>query len=122
MCSPRFSCLSVGPLSKYHSQALVFYKPKRIAINGGYFGCHASIDVYRKAKESGLDLIGLDDEFRPGDLCWVETPLNPTGESRCVCLIVAVIRANNCRRDIQYYADKVPLLIVLLTLSVDTPR
>ncbi|KAF9055206.1 cystathionine gamma-synthase [Hymenopellis radicata] len=71
--------------------ALVFYKPKRIAINGGYFGCHASIDVYRKAKESGLDLIDLDDEFRPGDLCWVETPLNPTGESR----------------DIQYYADKI---------------
>ncbi|KAK0230820.1 hypothetical protein IW262DRAFT_1445142 [Armillaria fumosa] len=39
--------------------ALIFFKPKHIAINGGYFGCHDTID--------------------PGDLCWLETPLNPTG-------------------------------------------
>ncbi|KAK0490981.1 Cys/Met metabolism PLP-dependent enzyme-domain-containing protein [Armillaria novae-zelandiae] len=42
--------------------ALVFFKPKRIAINGGYFGCHATEE--------------------PDDLCWLETPLNPRGESR----------------------------------------
>ncbi|KAF9233597.1 hypothetical protein BU15DRAFT_79948 [Melanogaster broomeanus] len=36
-------------------------------------------------------IISLDNEYQEGDLCWLETPLNPTGESR----------------DIQYYADKI---------------
>ncbi|KAF9568962.1 cystathionine gamma-synthase [Agrocybe pediades] len=71
--------------------ALVFFQPKRIAIRGGYHGCHATIDVYKKTKGIQLELIDLDAEYRPGDLCWLETPLNPTGESR----------------DIQYYADKI---------------
>ncbi|KAJ7368199.1 Cys/Met metabolism PLP-dependent enzyme-domain-containing protein [Mycena albidolilacea] len=70
--------------------ALVFFKPKRIAITAGYHGCHAMIEVYRKAAPD-VKVIKLDDDFESGDLCWVETPLNPTGESR----------------DIQYYADKV---------------
>jgi len=70
--------------------ALVFFKPKRIAITGGYHGCHAMIEVYRKAAPD-VKVIGIDDEFQSGDLCWLETPLNPTGESR----------------DVQYYADKV---------------
>ncbi|KAF7983441.1 hypothetical protein HWV62_21704 [Athelia sp. TMB] len=42
-----------------------------------------------------VKVIALDDDYPTGDgnrvLCWLETPLNPTGESR----------------DIQYYADKV---------------
>ncbi|KAG6813503.1 hypothetical protein H0H92_010528 [Tricholoma furcatifolium] len=71
--------------------ALVFFKPKRIAIRGGYHGCHATIETYKKAKDSTLQVIDLDDEYQPGDLCWLETPLNPTGEAR----------------DIQYYANKV---------------
>ncbi|GLB33706.1 putative cystathionine gamma-synthase [Lyophyllum shimeji] len=71
--------------------ALVFYQPKRVAISEGYHGCHATIEVYKKTKGVDLQIIGLDDEFRPGDLCWLETPLNPTGESR----------------DIQYYADRI---------------
>ncbi|KAK0190989.1 Cys/Met metabolism PLP-dependent enzyme-domain-containing protein [Armillaria mellea] len=71
--------------------ALVFFKPKRVAINGGYFGCHATTEVYSKSRDTNLEMIDLDDEFQPGDLCWLETPLNPTGESR----------------DISYYADKV---------------
>ncbi|KAJ7904420.1 Cys/Met metabolism PLP-dependent enzyme-domain-containing protein [Mycena olivaceomarginata] len=73
--------------------ALVFFKPKRIAITDGYHGCHAMIEadsVYRKAAPD-VKVIKLDDDFESGDLCWLETPLNPTGESR----------------DIQYYADKV---------------
>ncbi|KAJ7699987.1 Cys/Met metabolism PLP-dependent enzyme-domain-containing protein [Mycena rosella] len=70
--------------------ALVFYKPKRIAITEGYHGCHAMIQVYLKAAPD-VQIISLDDEFKSGDLCWLETPLNPTGESR----------------DIKYYADKV---------------
>ncbi|KAG6885209.1 hypothetical protein C0993_004891, partial [Termitomyces sp. T159_Od127] len=77
--------------SRYTQQALVFHKPKRIAIRGGYHGCHATIETYRKAKDTDLRVIDLDDEYQPGDLCWLETPLNPTGESR----------------DIQYYADKI---------------
>ncbi|KAK2466138.1 hypothetical protein APHAL10511_001780 [Amanita phalloides] len=71
--------------------ALIFFQPKRIAITGGYHGSHSSIEIYRKSTGSGVELIDLDDEYRPGDLCWLETPVNPVGESR----------------DIQYYADKV---------------
>ncbi|KAG6918921.1 hypothetical protein DXG01_010576 [Tephrocybe rancida] len=71
--------------------ALVFYKPKRIAIRGGYHGCHATIETYKKAKDAELQVIDLDEEYQPGDLCWLETPLNPTGEAR----------------DMQYYADKI---------------
>ncbi|KAF8211210.1 Cys/Met metabolism PLP-dependent enzyme-domain-containing protein [Mycena galopus ATCC 62051] len=70
--------------------ALVFFKPKRIAITDGYHGCHAMIEVYRKAAPD-VKVIKLDDDFQSGDLCWLETPVNPIGESR----------------DIQYYADKV---------------
>lgn len=71
---------------------------------------HSSIDVYRKSKpdlvrrvfvycatsRSPLDpkkIIDIDDDFEKGDLCWIETPLNPTGEVR----------------NIGYYADKVGL-------------
>ncbi|KIJ69056.1 hypothetical protein HYDPIDRAFT_105627 [Hydnomerulius pinastri MD-312] len=71
--------------------ALVHFKPKRIAISGGYMGCHGSIDVYLKGRFEKTPIISLDDEFQEGDLCWLESPLNPTGESR----------------DIKYYADKI---------------
>ncbi|KAF5388095.1 hypothetical protein D9615_000305 [Tricholomella constricta] len=75
--------------------ALVFYQPKRIAITEGYHGCYATIEVYKKTKGADLQIIGIDDEYQPGDLCWLETPLNPTGEASWKV------------RDIQYYADKV---------------
>ncbi|KAE9410372.1 PLP-dependent transferase [Gymnopus androsaceus JB14] len=71
--------------------ALVHFKPKRVAIRGGYFGFHQTIEVYKKCRDQEIQVIDLDDEYKPGDLCWVETPVNPTGESR----------------DIQYYADKI---------------
>ncbi|KAI0650648.1 cystathionine gamma-synthase [Trametes meyenii] len=71
--------------------ALVYFKPKRVAITAGYHGCHATIDVYKRSRNAELPIIGIDDDFQPGDLCWLETPLNPTGEAR----------------DIKYYADKV---------------
>jgi hypothetical protein len=63
-------------------QALVFHQPKRIAISGGYHGCHATIAVYKKTKGVDMEVIGLDEEYQPGDVCWLETPVNPTGESR----------------------------------------
>ncbi|QRW16400.1 Cys/Met metabolism PLP-dependent enzyme [Rhizoctonia solani] len=70
--------------------ALVHLNPKRLAIRDGYHGVHVSIDVYKKAKPE-LEIIDIDDEFKAGDLCWVETPLNPTGEAR----------------NLKYYAEKV---------------
>ncbi|KAI6099918.1 cystathionine gamma-synthase [Pisolithus croceorrhizus] len=71
--------------------ALVHYKPKRIAISGGYLGCHGAIEVYSRGRSEGIPIIDLDDNYQEGDLCWLETPLNPTGESR----------------DIKYYANKI---------------
>ncbi|THH02452.1 hypothetical protein EW026_g449 [Hermanssonia centrifuga] len=71
--------------------ALVHLRPKRIAITGGYHGCHMTIDVYKRSRTADIEIIGIDDEYKPGDLCWLETPLNPTGEAR----------------DIKYYADKI---------------
>ncbi|GJE84420.1 cystathionine gamma-synthase [Phanerochaete sordida] len=71
--------------------ALVHLKPKRVAITGGYHGVHMSINVYKRSSKEPLEIIGLDDEFKPGDICWLETPLNPTGEAR----------------DMKYYADKI---------------
>lgn len=57
------------------------YKPQRIAITGGYHGVHNGIHIYKRVKPD-VQVISIDDEFQPGDLCWLETPLNPTGESR----------------------------------------
>ncbi|KAK1236735.1 hypothetical protein PQX77_000091 [Marasmius sp. AFHP31] len=69
--------------------ALVHFKPKRIAVRGGYFGCHQSFEIYGKSRD--IELVDIDDDYQLGDLCWIETPVNPTGESR----------------DIKYYADKI---------------
>ncbi|RDX43374.1 cystathionine gamma-synthase [Lentinus brumalis] len=52
---------------------------------------NSTIEVYKRIRGEDLPIIGIDEQFQPGDLCWLETPLNPTGESR----------------DIKYYADKV---------------
>lgn len=71
--------------------AMVYAKPKRIAITGGYHGAHKSLEVYQLSKDKNFEVIGIDDEFKEGDLCWLETPLNPTGEAR----------------NIKYYADKI---------------
>ncbi|KAI4526066.1 cystathionine gamma-synthase [Schizophyllum commune Tattone D] len=70
---------------------LVHVRPKRVAVQGGYHGCHVALQVYNRARDEVVPSIGLDDEYQPGDMCWLETPLNPTGEAR----------------DIQYYADKI---------------
>ncbi|KZV69195.1 cystathionine gamma-synthase [Peniophora sp. CONT] len=70
--------------------ALNFYQPKRIAITGGYYGVHLVIDTWKRGRD--LEIVDLDvDDYTGVDLCWVETPLNPTGEAR----------------NIQYYADKI---------------
>ncbi|KAJ7591167.1 Cys/Met metabolism PLP-dependent enzyme-domain-containing protein [Mycena floridula] len=75
--------------------ALIHFKPKRIAIlvdskPTGYHGFFSSIEVYKKAHKVDLPLVNLDDPYQQGDLVWLETPLNPTGESK----------------DISYYSQK----------------
>lgn len=68
----------------YYLQALVHYSPKYVAISGGYHGCHATIEVYKKTKGPEFKVIDIDAPYPEGTLCWLETPLNPTGESRYV--------------------------------------
>ncbi|KAI0036040.1 cystathionine gamma-synthase [Vararia minispora EC-137] len=69
---------------------LEFYKPKKIAITGGYYGVHLVIENYKR--DRGVEVVDIDIEDYAGvDLCWIETPLNPTGEAR----------------NLQYYADRV---------------
>lgn len=60
----------------------MFYRPKRVAISGGYHGCHATIEVFKKIPGNKLQVIDIDDPFQEGDLCWLETPVNPIGVSR----------------------------------------
>lgn len=69
-------------LAAFHAM-LVHLNPKRIAIGGGYHGCHGVIRVLSRL--TGLQQLPLDcdaSELGPGDVVHVETPLNPTGEAR----------------------------------------
>lgn len=60
---------------------MVHIRPKRIAIGGGYHGCHGIIDILNRLY--GCEKVDLDsDEIQAGDVIHVETPLNPTGEAR----------------------------------------
>ncbi|KAI5478289.1 hypothetical protein MNV49_005244 [Pseudohyphozyma bogoriensis] len=66
---------------------LLLYRPDVIAITDGYHGCHASIEVYRKVRgEDAVKVIDLDDPYptKGTFLCWLESPLNPTGESKSI--------------------------------------
>lgn len=71
--------------------ALTLLNPQRVAITEGYMGVLEAVDQFKRIRNGNLEVIGVDDEFRDGDLCWLETPVNPTGLSR----------------NIQYYAEKV---------------
>lgn len=90
-------------LSAFHA-LLVFLNPRRVAITGGYHGCHGVIDLVSKL--SGLEKLELEDpealaKLRPGDVIHVETPLNPTGEAR----------------DLEFYAAKAKELGCYLTVD-----
>ncbi|KAI9592309.1 cystathionine gamma-synthase [Syncephalis fuscata] len=69
--------------------ALFHYQPKRIAIREAYFGSHKVIGLIQRFRDTPK--IDIDDEFAEGDLVWLETPVNPTGEVY----------------DIRHYADKI---------------
>ncbi|GAP85903.1 putative cystathionine beta-lyase [Rosellinia necatrix] len=88
-------------LSAFHAM-VVFLNPKRIAIGGGYHGCHGVIRLLSKLSGlKQLDLDCADEELGPGDLIHVETPLNPTGEVR----------------DLEFYAAKARRTGALLSVD-----
>ncbi|KAI0600153.1 cystathionine beta-lyase [Biscogniauxia sp. FL1348] len=88
-------------LAAFHAM-LVLLNPKRIAIRGGYHGCHGVIKVLHKLTGlSAVDLDCADAELSAGDVIHVETPVNPTGEAR----------------DLEHYAAKARR--VGATLTVD---
>jgi len=39
------------------------------------------MDIYKRTR-GDVEIIDLDAELRAGDLVWLETPVNPTGESK----------------------------------------
>ena len=64
---------------------IVYLNPKRVAIGGGYHGCHGVLSILTKL--NGLVKLELESEsdlaqLQKGDVIHVETPLNPTGEAR----------------------------------------
>lgn len=71
-------------LAAFHAM-IVFLNPRRVAIGGGYHGCHGVLKLLHKL--NGLEQLELEDEadlakLGKGDVIHVETPLNPTGEAR----------------------------------------
>ncbi|KAK4211734.1 cystathionine beta-lyase [Rhypophila decipiens] len=78
-------CLTYSSgLSAFHAM-MVYLNPKRVAIGGGYHGCHGVLAILTKL--NGLVKLDLEDpsslsQLQKGDVIHVETPLNPTGEAR----------------------------------------
>ena len=52
---------------------------------------HLVVKSYVKGRP--VEIIGIDDEFQAGDVCWLETPLNPTGEARSVSVFSITTRS-----------------------------
>ncbi|KAI9765867.1 MAG: hypothetical protein M1835_007305 [Candelina submexicana] len=68
-------------LSAVHA-AYIYLNPKRVAIGGGYHGCHGVLNIHTKL--TGLKQLPLDcdaEELYEGDVIHLESPLNPTGEA-----------------------------------------
>ncbi|KAJ4290152.1 hypothetical protein N0V88_006661 [Collariella sp. IMI 366227] len=90
-------------LAAFHAM-IVFLNPKRVAIGGGYHGCHGILKLMKKL--NGLEQLELEDDndlakLQKGDIIHVETPLNPTGEAR----------------DLAYYRKKADELGCYLTVD-----
>ncbi|KAI5866442.1 cystathionine beta-lyase [Durotheca rogersii] len=90
-------CLTYSSgLAAFHA-LVVFLNPKRIAIRGGYHGCHGVIALV--AKLTGLEAVDLDaaeTALGAGDVIHVETPVNPTGEARDLAAYAATARRLGC--------------------------
>jgi cystathionine gamma-synthase len=75
--------------------------PKKIAITGGYHGVHNVIDIYKRGRD--VEIVDVDTEdFTGVDLCWIETPLNPTGEAKFV--VTSSIGLTACLNNIVIFA------------------
>ncbi|KAK4131780.1 PLP-dependent transferase, partial [Trichocladium antarcticum] len=85
-------------LAAFHA-LIVFLNPRRVALAGGYHGCHGVLRVLHKL--NGLERLDLAsapdlDRLRRGDVIHVETPLNPTGEARDLAHWRRVADARGC--------------------------
>lgn len=109
-------------LAAFHA-LLVYLNPRRIAMTGGYHGCHGVVALVGKL--TGLEKVDLADDpahhdpdhdgesssssssshhqphpldkvLRPGDVIHIETPLNPTGEARDLAAWARLARRLRC--------------------------
>ncbi|KAJ4410927.1 hypothetical protein N0V82_009144 [Gnomoniopsis sp. IMI 355080] len=99
-------------LSAFHA-LLVFLNPRRVAIGGGYHGCHGVVALVSKL--TGLQKVELEDAdalatLQPGDLIHVETPLNPTGEARNLEFYASKARELGCWLSVDATFAPPPLL------------
>ncbi|KAK0718790.1 Cys/Met metabolism PLP-dependent enzyme-domain-containing protein [Apiosordaria backusii] len=85
-------------LAAFHAM-IVFLNPKRVAIGGGYHGCHGILHIMKKL--NGLEQLELEDDadlakLEKGDVIHVETPLNPTGEARDLAYYRKIANEKGC--------------------------
>ena len=59
----------------------VHLNPKRVAIGDAYHGTHGILDILKR--NYGTQVVGFDemDKLEKGDVCWLESPVNPYGIS-----------------------------------------
>lgn len=99
-------------LAAFHA-LLVYLNPRRVAISGGYHGCHGVIALVSKL--TGLEKLDLENEsdlnkLQNGDLIHVETPLNPTGEARNLEWYAEKARQRGCYLSVDATFAPPPLL------------
>lgn len=75
---------------------MLLYQPEVVAISEGYHGTHCTLDLYTRTRE-GVKIITIDEDFTQYQdkrlLCWLETPVNPTGICRDIEKCKGVIHA-----------------------------
>lgn len=75
-------CLTYSSgLSAIHA-AFTFLTPKKISIGNGYHGTHGVLEIQKRV--SGCKELPLDckaEDLSAGDLIWLETPVNPSGNA-----------------------------------------
>jgi cystathionine gamma-synthase len=74
--------------------ALRHFRPRRVLIQGGYYGTHLLLE---RLRADGLETARLDDPPREGDLIWLETPKNPTCELEDIAAHVSRAHAAGAR-------------------------
>ncbi|KAJ3376683.1 hypothetical protein HDU84_009604, partial [Entophlyctis sp. JEL0112] len=100
LCGGHAVTYSSGQGAAYAATLLLC--PKRVAIRKGFNGIRRAFTLYKPDIVSVIfdfnndltfliwqPLIDIDDELEEGDLVWLETPLNPTGEVLDICSYAA---------------------------------